>query len=280
MTKRKPKTTTKASLSKSSASKTSASKRSPVAPTANGPGLIVLGFDDQQKPRGARFDDGKPDLVVKAADLMGFKVYKTSNPDVAAIAKKLPIGRLYANGRGFVPNIRRELYSDLVVALAGKPQQAVASSADDKDSLPVGRGLPRTWEEVGPGHLVVAQESLGYGWWEAIVLDRKDDTFGLRYRDYPHLPRFIRHRSAIGLMYPADDEQSSDEIASGQLVIAHESADDGWWEAIVIDRKADKFTLRFRDFPDQPKLVRHRSAIALLYPVDNDRRPEGHAEQA
>jgi hypothetical protein len=278
--KRKPKTTTKATLSKASASKTSASKRSPAAPTANGAGLIVLGFDEQQKPRGARFEDGKPDLVAKAADLMGFKVYRTAHPDVAAIAKKLPIGRLYANGRGFVPNIRRELYSDVVATLAGKPEQAVASSADDKDSLPVARGLPRTWEEIGPGHLVVAQESLDYGWWEAIVLDRKDKTFTLRYRDYPHLPRFVRHRSAIALMYPADHEQSSDEIASGHLVIAHESANDGWWEAIVIDSKADKFTLRFRDFPDQPKLVRHRSAIALLYPADDDRRPEGQAEQA
>jgi hypothetical protein len=31
---------------------------------------------------------------------MGFKVYKTSNPELAALAKKLPVGRLYANGRG------------------------------------------------------------------------------------------------------------------------------------------------------------------------------------
>jgi hypothetical protein len=143
MTKRKPKTVTKASLSKASASKTSASKRPPVTPTANGAGLIVLGFDDQQKPRGARFDDGKPDLVAKAADLMGFKVYRTAHPDLAAIAKKLPINRLYANGRGFVPNIRKELYSDVVAALAFKPEQAVAITADDKDSLPVARGLPR-----------------------------------------------------------------------------------------------------------------------------------------
>ena len=69
--------------------------------------LIVLGFDDQQKPRGARFVDGKPDLVTKAADLMGFKVYEASPPDVAEAAKKLPLGRLYANGRGFVPNTVR-----------------------------------------------------------------------------------------------------------------------------------------------------------------------------
>ena len=45
-----------------------------------------------------------PDLVAKAATSMGLKVYKTSNPEVAALAQKLPVGRLYANGRGFVGN--------------------------------------------------------------------------------------------------------------------------------------------------------------------------------
>ena len=116
----------------------------------------------QQKPRGARFVEDKPDLVTKAAELIGLKVYDTSNPDVAAIAKKLPVGRLYANGRGFVPNIRQDLYSQLVVALAGKPEAAL-SPDDAKDSLPAARGLPRTWDEVGPGHLVVAPE-LDCGW--------------------------------------------------------------------------------------------------------------------
>ena len=57
---------------------------------------------------------------------MGFKVYEASNPDVAAIAKKLPVGRLYANGRGFVPNIRQSLYSDVIVTLAGRPQALVS----------------------------------------------------------------------------------------------------------------------------------------------------------
>ena len=72
----------------------------------------------------------------------------------------------------------------------------------DNDALPDARGLPRTWDEVGPGHLVIAHESLDYGWWEAIVLDRKDDVFTLRFRDYPHLPKFARHRSAIALIWP------------------------------------------------------------------------------
>ena len=203
MTKRKSKSTK--STVKAAAAKASITKSSASAGTAASPPLIVLGFDEQQKPRGARFVDAKPDLVTKAADAMGFKVYEASPEDVAEYAKQLPLGRLYANGRGFVPNIRQSLYSDLVVALGLEPQAAL-SPETDKDTLPVARGLPRTWDEIGAGHLVLAQESLDYGWWEAIVLDRQGDTFTLQYRDYPHLPKFVRHRTGIAMMSPPLDE--------------------------------------------------------------------------
>src|ERR1700738_5344261 len=79
MTKRKSKsakTTVKAAAAKSSIRKSSTA---PAA--ASTTPLIVLGFDDQQKPRGARFVDAKPDLVSKAADLMGFKVYEANRQE-------------------------------------------------------------------------------------------------------------------------------------------------------------------------------------------------------
>ena len=202
MTKRKSKSTKTAV--KAAAVRTAVTKSSAAAPTATPP-LIVLGFDEQQKPRGAKFVDAKPNLVLKAADLMGLKVYQASPPEVAELAKKLPLGRLYANGRGFVPNIRQSLYSDLVVALALEGQAALSKNGD-KDKLPAALGLPRSWNEIAAGHLVVAQESLEYGWWEAIVLERKGDTFTLQYRDYPHLPKFVRHRSGIALMCPPTDD--------------------------------------------------------------------------
>jgi hypothetical protein len=185
-------------------------RKSAIAPATLTPALIVLGFDEQQKPRGAKFVDAKLELVTKAADLMGLKVYEASPPEVAELAKKLPLGRLYANGRGFVPNIWQSLYSDLVVALGLEPQAALSKNGD-KDGLPAARGLPRSWEEIAAGHLVIAQESLEYGWWEAIVLERKDDTFSLQYRDYPHLPKFVRHRSGIALMCPNDDAKPATE---------------------------------------------------------------------
>jgi hypothetical protein len=111
------KSTVKATAAKSSVRKSS------IAPATSTPPLIILGFDEQQKPRGAKFVDAKPDLVTKAADLMGLKVYEATAEEVAELAKKLPAGRLYANGRGFVPNIRQSLYSDLVVALAACQQR-------------------------------------------------------------------------------------------------------------------------------------------------------------
>jgi len=200
--KAKPTTTkTKANhrITRASTSKTAVTKTS--NPMSDDIGLLVLGFDEQQKPCGARFVDAKPDLVAKAAQLMGLKVYKPSSPEAAEVAKKLPVGQLYATGRAFVPHVRQSLYSEVIVALAAEPQQAAIGP--DDDSTPVARGLPRSWDEIAPGHLVIAQESLANGWWEAIVLDRQDDMLTLRFRDYPRLPKFFRHSTAVALMSPA-----------------------------------------------------------------------------
>ena len=121
--------------------------------------LIVLGYDEHHKPQGAQFPAADADLVAKAARLMDLNVYEAASEDLAALAKKLPVGRLYNNGRGFVPNIRQSLYSEIIVTLVAEPQAALGR---DKDELPVATGLPRTWDEIAPGHLVIAQEALEY----------------------------------------------------------------------------------------------------------------------
>ncbi len=175
-------------MTKSTTKAKAAAKQS--APSAP---LIVLGYDENHKPQAAQFPAADADLVAKAAQLMDLKVYEAATEDLAALAKKLPVGRLYGNGRGFVPNIRQSLYSEIIVALAVEPQ------ADDP---PIATGLPRTLDEIAPGHLVIAQETLEYGWWEAIVIARTGDMFTLRFRDYPKLPKFVRHRNAIALMSP------------------------------------------------------------------------------
>ena len=158
--------------------------------------LIVLGYDENHKPRAARFPAKDADLVTKAGQLMDLKVYEAASEDLAALAKKLPEGRLYGNGRGFVPNIRQSLYSQIIVTLAVEPQAAVGK---DHDELPVATGLPRTWDEIAPGHLVIAQEALDYGWWEAIVIGRTGDIFMLRFRGLPQAAQVCSpsHRNRV-----------------------------------------------------------------------------------
>ena len=55
-------------------------------------------------------------------------------------------------------------------------------------------------------------------------------------------------------------------VGVGHLVLVHESPEDGWWEAVVEIREHDVLTLRFRDYPKLPQMVRHISTVALINP--------------
>ena len=57
------------------------------------------------------------------------------------------------------------------------------------------------------------------------------------------------------------------DIAVGHLVIAHDSAIRGWWEAIVLARDGDMLTLKWRDYPHEANVLRHASTVALLNPT-------------
>src|SRR5271165_5640234 len=66
--------------------KANAAAKQPAAP------LIVLGYDENHKPRAARFPATDAALVAKAAQLMDLRVYEAASEDLAALAKKLPEG--------------------------------------------------------------------------------------------------------------------------------------------------------------------------------------------
>jgi hypothetical protein len=61
--------------------------------------------------------------------------------------------------------------------------------------------------------------------------------------------------------------ESWEAIRVGDLVIAHESPEDGWWEAIVVAVENDQLLLRWRDYPRQPCVRRGRFEVALLPPI-------------
>jgi hypothetical protein len=169
-------------------------KRSP-----EGPALVVHGLGEDRKPRAAHFSEGQAELATKAAGLMGLGVLKVDTPEVAAIAAKLPAGRVYSSGRGFVPPVRRDLYAKLLTA-AGLPVPNGTEENARQTATPP--GLPTTWDSIEVGHLVIAQEGPRDGWWEAIVVEKNDDMITLRWRDYPRQANVVRHRLAVALLHP------------------------------------------------------------------------------
>jgi hypothetical protein len=187
------------------------------------PDIVLFGLDESRKPRAARFGSGHGNLAAKAAELMSLTACSVSSPALAEIAEKLPTGRMYANGRAFVPNVRRDLYAKLVEAAntnkvsdgqgqadepAGKPAEPATAdngpgpSAAEPAEPVVAQGYPRDWNDISVGHLVVASGGATDGWWEAIVIGLEGDMLTLRWRDFPKYPKFVQHRSAVALLKP------------------------------------------------------------------------------
>jgi hypothetical protein len=101
-----------------------------------------------------------------------------------------------------VPNIRRDLYGKLTGVLG---VESGLPAAPGEPEVPLSSGLPRNWDELAPGHLVIAKEARHEdGWWEAIVLERNGDMLTLRWRDYPTQPKVMRHRTAVALLSSSD----------------------------------------------------------------------------
>ena len=94
------------------------------------PPLYVFGLDENGKPRGARFSEVRDDIVNAALDMKCWVVYPAPE-DFVPLGMKLPVGRLYASGRAFIPNIRRDLY-DKLFATKGKNAAFLQKAETDK----------------------------------------------------------------------------------------------------------------------------------------------------
>ena len=66
---------------------------------------VLFGTDEHGNPRAAWFKAANPGLVVKAATAMKLQLLRPVTASQIELAKKLPVGRIHANGTGFVPPI-------------------------------------------------------------------------------------------------------------------------------------------------------------------------------
>jgi hypothetical protein len=156
---------------------------------------ILFGADEYAKPRAAKFTTEEPAVLAKAAEAMHVRLVQVTKPDLAEVAVKLPAGRLHASGQGLVPYVKGPLYMELIAAIL--PDDDSPASPD-----PTAQELPGSWDEIRPGHVVIAKETSECGWWDAVVVERNGDLVTLRYRDFPRCPNIVRHRSAVALISP------------------------------------------------------------------------------
>ncbi|MBI3699185.1 MAG: hypothetical protein HY242_01890 [Afipia sp.] len=185
-------------------SKKTSSKTEP----ARGP-VYVYGLDENGKPRGARFPEHRDNIVSAAMD-MGCRIVIDATPEFSGIATKLPAGRIYSSGKAFLPNIRKDLLEKLMAAGKGisiaKSKGGNGAAHPDPGGSstrsPITSGLPRSWDAIDAGHMVLIHESPEDGWWEAVVQVRDGEILTLRFRDYPKQPTFVRHINTVALVNP------------------------------------------------------------------------------
>jgi len=175
--------------------------------------VVLYGLDSQKKPQAARFPERLCDLALKAASQLKLNVLKVTSDDVAHLATRLPVGRISSTGRGLVPYVKHDLYDQIVEAARSASGHVTNGTTAPngftkiplnearKEGNSVGAdGLPKGWDDIGPNHLVLVQESLYDGWWECIVVERNDDMLTVKCRDYPRWKPFTVHADAVALL--------------------------------------------------------------------------------
>lgn len=200
------------SLAGRSVSPAAATASKPKAASAAAPALIVFGYDEAGKAHASCFGPADAELAAKAATLMGYHALRLAGDSHAALAARLPPGRVFASGRAFVPYVKAATFEALATAAgvtpsipAPKPKPSQAASGTDEPGTQssTAHHLPYDWDQIKTGSVVLASEGEGDGWYEAVVIEIKpEDLFVVRWRDWPKEPPLVRRREHLGLIHP------------------------------------------------------------------------------
>jgi hypothetical protein len=168
--------------------------------------FIVFGLDDTGKPKAGRFTHKEAEAAKDAAASMKLSVHEFSASEAEDLMKEIPVGRIHAKGKAFIPYVKQELYDRLLAETKKQPPHEAAGSALEQSLTRIkteqASALPSGWDAIAPGHMVLLQESLPAGWFEAVVVARDKEQLTLRFRDYPKYPTFVRHLYSVGLVHP------------------------------------------------------------------------------
>ena len=171
------------------------------SPMSHKPAVIVFGLDQAGKPKAGRFAEQHAAVARKAAKSLGLSICPSSRPGFADLASRIPFGRVHAQGKAFIPYIKRELYdqvqaaSKTTAALAAKTKPGASVSAKPAVQL------PKDWNAIAEGHLVLYSEGSQDGWWPSLVISRDGESLTIRYRDFPKISPFQCHLRDVALLF-------------------------------------------------------------------------------
>ena len=181
------------------------------------PIIVVLCFDIDNKPHASRFEERDAPFVVRAAELMGMHVIRVApdNEELHGIAAALPLGKIYATGRAFVPFVSRGRFDKLGALVEGGVtiEQRSESGAEsvypraDMYTTDTINTADTLWSKIEVGTVVLAEQPdvYGPGWWEGIVVGIEGDDLKLRWMAEPcELPITVSRR-AVALRHPGVD---------------------------------------------------------------------------
>ena len=121
--------------------------------------------------------DGWWPAVVEAIDGDMLSLRSTDFPEVTVTRHR------YAVALGYTPDYQ--------------PPDGLAEAAP---------GLPKGWDSLRAGHLVIARQSRAEGSFEALATKVEDGRVTMCWRDFPKLPAFARTFADLALLYPAAPE--------------------------------------------------------------------------
>jgi len=181
------------------------------------PILVVLGIDIESKPHASRFAEPDAPFVQRAAELMGFHVVRVppDNAELHAIAEALPLGKIFATGRAFVPFVNRSAFDKLTTLVEGGVTIEARAAAGVAPVYPLAdmftteavNTADTLWAKIEVGSVVLAAQPAIYGpgWWEGIVVSIDGDDLTLRWMEAPAEKPFRASRRNVALRHPGAD---------------------------------------------------------------------------
>lgn len=184
------------------------------------PILVVVGVDIDGKPHASRFAEADAPLVARAAELMRFQMVRVSpgKEDLHGLAEQLPLGKIFASGRAFVPFVSRVVFDKLAPLVKAETKTRSSRAIGRKRaaaSYPVAavfepaavKTANMLWGKIEIGSVVLASQPdvWGPGWWEGVVIGLEGDELILRWMDTPAEEAFRATRRDVALRHPAAD---------------------------------------------------------------------------